>query len=197
MFQFCDIKSSAPLLKYLSDMIGEGRSACPHMTHHPQPTSPSIYPPSSTAPLANTSTPDCTPKAVSHRLQNIKKTGKGNNATGDSATFTPVKGTSGKTATPKTPASGGRGQARPPKTKTLVNPDEVDNDEAMSPSVIRKRGRKPNKTVKEDEGMDDDQEEALLTKKIKMEPGEMENMLLGVGSQFDDYDGNMHADEEV
>jgi hypothetical protein len=123
---------------------------------------------------------------VSHRLNNIKKTGKATNApSGGSAASTPAKATPKKATINKTPGSGARGRGRPPKSKATIEDESQDGseDEVISSSVTRKRGRNGD-------------DEVPTGKKIKTEPGEMEDMLRGVGAQFDEYDGNMAVGDE-
>ncbi|KAH5994294.1 hypothetical protein HBI83_245580 [Parastagonospora nodorum] len=143
IFKFCDIKSSAPLLKCLAKEISG----------------------------------DCTPKAVSHRLANIRNHGKPLPA---STGNTPVKAI----MTPKTPRSCAK--ATPKKSRT---PGESESDsgspegplKSPSPSVKRtsaKRQRSASKVVyAETDGSDVTEEEYIPyggTKKIKREYAEDE-----------------------
>jgi hypothetical protein len=127
---------SKELLEYLANMIGEGKST-----------------PSSQRPTNRL--PGCTPKAISHRLTNIKNTGKpvqDNTTTPTKATQTAAK--SAKATPAKTPGSG-RGCGRPAKNLD-VDGEPTDLHNSLSPSANRKRGRTVDAT--DDTG-----------KKIKME----------------------------
>jgi hypothetical protein len=72
----------------------------------------------------------------------------------------------------------------------------------VSPTVNRKRGRKPKKGVEdvgEEEKVEEEEEDKEVLqprKKIKMEPGELDSLLRGVGAQFQEYDGHM-AHEDI
>lgn len=80
--------------------------------------------------------PDCTPKAVSHRLSNIRKGGTTHANAGAVASTTPTA------STPKTPRS--RAKATPRKKKEVseeVDSDGpqglMDDDEVLSPTAAR------------------------------------------------------------
>ncbi|KAL1608475.1 hypothetical protein SLS60_003417 [Paraconiothyrium brasiliense] len=98
----------------------------------------------------------CTPKAIQHRLSNIKNTGK---PVRDLNT-TPTKASADKEkVTPaKTPGSG-RGRGRPKKQPDADGEPTNDLDGPLSPSTGRKRGRTteatdgaaPGKKVKKEE----------------------------------------------
>ncbi|KAH3976207.1 hypothetical protein HBH64_090440 [Parastagonospora nodorum] len=163
IFKFCDIKSSAPLLKYLAEQIGGGKSCLSFPLHQ--------YVQLLTHPT------DCTSKAVSHRLANIRNHGKPLPA---STGNTPVKAI----MTPKTPRS--RAKATPKKPRTPVESESESGGpegllESPSPSVKRtsaKRQRSASKVVyAETDGSDVTEEEYIPyggTKKIKREYAEDE-----------------------
>ncbi|KAJ4302672.1 hypothetical protein N0V90_001561 [Kalmusia sp. IMI 367209] len=81
----------------------------------------------------------CTPKAVSHRLNNIKNTGKPTR--NPSTAGTPSKTTSAKSTPAKSPGSG-RGRGRPPKKTIEEDVPANDFESAASPLAGRKRGHK-------------------------------------------------------
>ncbi|KAF2026634.1 hypothetical protein EK21DRAFT_115582 [Setomelanomma holmii] len=126
IFKFHDIKSSAPLLKYLSEQIGEG----------------------------------CTPKAVSHRLNNIRNHGKPL-ANGTSPAKTPTT-----PRTPKTPAS--RVKFQPKTNIDTTSESENDGPEGLveSPSARRASVKRAKSTPKRsyaesvDESVDESQEQS-------------------------------------
>ncbi|KAI4941042.1 hypothetical protein J4E86_010542 [Alternaria arbusti] len=139
IFKFHDIKSSAPLLKYLSEEIGG----------------------------------DCTPKAVSHRLTNIRKGGTAH------AVASPTRTAS----TPKTP----RSKAKPvPRKKKAVSEDAdsdgpqglMDDDEVLSPTAAHGKRtlngkRKPTydeTSDKEDEEVEVEDMYVPMAKRVKEEP---------------------------
>ncbi|KAI4915372.1 uncharacterized protein J4E92_009326 [Alternaria infectoria] len=147
IFKFHDIKSSAPLLKYLSEEIGG----------------------------------DCTPKAVSHRLTNIRKGG----TTHAVASPTPAA------LTPKTP----RSKAKPVPRKKKAVSEEVDSDgpqglmdddEVLSPSAARGKRtlngkRKPTydeTSDKEDEEGEVEDEYVPMAKRVKEEPVDEEDVVV-------------------
>jgi len=122
--------------------------------------------------------PGCTPKAVSHRLTNLRKSGKMVNS--GSASSTPIK----KTATPRTPRTpaSGRGGVKAPKSKKMSDADTTFEEEepAPSPSVSRKRGRTSTapKSYAESDATTGDEEEEFTpkSKKVKDEPVEEEGV---------------------
>jgi hypothetical protein len=160
IFQFCEIKNSAPLLAYLAKQIGDGTSRI-------SPTSASLS-------LTFYSI-DCTPKAVSHRLTNLRNTGK------------PLNGSPAKSAasTPKTPKS--RAKKQKPATSESDEPEGLqDEPEAASPLAGKKRRRatpKKNVDYKETDGEDDSDEKEYIPfqgwKKVKKEPVEEERVVFG------------------
>jgi hypothetical protein len=141
--------------------------------------------------LANTTRADCTPKAVSHRLNNIRKSGK--------PVATPSRGTPIKT--PK---------SRAKKQKIVTPADESsgpeglassnDDDEVVSPSMNRKRARStPKKSYAESDQEDgEDEEEVYIPfgRRIKAEPVERNDMFAGVEKDIQ-QEGLEEALEEV
>ncbi|KAH6622330.1 hypothetical protein C7974DRAFT_457382 [Boeremia exigua] len=128
------------------------------------------------APLLNYLTKEigdgCTPKAVSHRLSNLRKSGKP-----VGSTTTPKKASVARA--PRTPASGGRASAKKSVNKDVTS-DESGGEEAVpSPLASRKRTRTrtpktPPKYAESDatSGDDDEGEEEFspVVKKVKTEP---------------------------
>ena len=129
-------------------------------------------------------TPDCTPKAVSHRLTNIRKGGT-TNANGG-AVASPTRTAS----TFKTP----RSKAKPvPRKKKAVSEDAdsdgpqglMDNDEVLSPSAARGKRtlngkRKPTydeTSDKEDEEAEVEDEYVPMAKRVKEEPVDEEGVV--------------------
>ncbi|KAF3053373.1 hypothetical protein E8E11_011744 [Didymella keratinophila] len=119
----------------------------------------------------------CTPKAVSHRLTNLRKSGKMVNS--GSASSTPIK----KTATPRTPRTpaSGRGGVKAPKGKPMTDADTTSEEEepAPLPSVSRKRGRSstaPKSYAESDATVGDEEEFTPKSKKVKDEPVEEEGV---------------------
>jgi len=130
---------------------------------------------------ANTHLPDCTPKAVSHRLTNIRKGG----TTHAVASPTPAA------STPKTP----RSKAKPVPRKKKAVSEEVDSDgpqglmdddEVLSPTVARgKRGRNGGQKVKYDESSEKEEEDlevedeyVPMAKRVKEEPVDDEGVVV-------------------
>ncbi|KAF2128364.1 hypothetical protein P153DRAFT_432033 [Dothidotthia symphoricarpi CBS 119687] len=115
---------------------------------------------------------ECTPKAVENRLYSWKKKNVGGTINGS------TPNTPSKPATPKTPASS-RGRAKAATKKKiqaeqdLLHNDDDDEDEILSPTVNRKRGRSAQKPANyaESGASDDDVEEEYvpLAKKVKQE----------------------------
>jgi hypothetical protein len=133
--------------------------------------------------------PDCTMKAVKNRLYSFKSNGKGTPAKGTaSAKSTPAKNGIKKATPSKTPGSNARGRGKATKAKAFEQDEApVDDEEKVaSPSAGRGLGQKRD--------LGDEDEEKMLGKKIKTEPREMEDMLRGIGAQFDEYDGNLAAE---
>jgi hypothetical protein len=166
IFHFCDIKSSAPLLSYLAKQIGTGTSSSLHPFFH------SISPTSHAT--------DCTPKAVSHRLTNLRNTGKPLNGTPSKSAVTFKAAT-----TPKTPRSRAKKQKLPsPESDSPEGlQDESDGGLEESPLASKKRKRvTPKKTVdyKETSSEDESVEEEYIPlgsrKHVKTEP--VEEMLV-------------------
>ncbi|KAI4906003.1 hypothetical protein J4E90_011001 [Alternaria incomplexa] len=160
IFKFHDIKSSAPLLKYLSEDIG-GDEYTPALQYY------------------------CTPKAVSHRLSNIRKGGT-TNANGG-AVASPTRTAS----TPKTPRS--RAKATPRKKKDVS--EEVDSDgpqglmkddDVLSPAAARGKRtlngkRKPTydeTSDKEEEDLEVEDVYVPMAKRVKEEPVEDEGIIV-------------------
>ncbi|KAI4608175.1 hypothetical protein J4E80_009183 [Alternaria sp. BMP 0032] len=167
IFKFHDIKSSAPLLKYLSEEIGGGEYT-PALQCYRNPISP-----------------NCTPKAVSHRLSNIRKGGT-TNANGG-AVASPTRTAS----TPKTPRS--RAKAAPRKKKDAseeVDSDGpqglIDDDEVLSPTAARGKRtlngkRKPTydeTSDKEDGDVEVEDEYVPMAKRVKEEPVDEEAIVV-------------------
>ncbi|KAJ4988675.1 hypothetical protein SVAN01_05808 [Stagonosporopsis vannaccii] len=117
----------------------------------------------------------CTPKAVSHRLSNLRQSGKPVNPSTPRKTHSTAK-------SPRTPSSG-RARA---SVKKIAKPEAEDTDEELdeelvsSPLVQRKRTRTPKmqKSYAESDASsgDDEDEETFVpqTKKVKAEPVEKE-----------------------
>lgn len=148
---------------------------------------------------------DCTPKAVSHRLTNIKKTGKP--VAGGSAASSPVKKTAAstpkKTATPRakagaaktkktTSASTSASDSEENQPKGLLVEDD-DSEEAATPSMARskrnmstlKRSYTESDQSSEDSEVED--EYMPMAKRVKTEPADEEASLFGGGAvQFGD-----------
>ncbi|KAF1957443.1 hypothetical protein CC80DRAFT_547348 [Byssothecium circinans] len=101
---------------------------------------------------------DCTPKAVSHRLNNIKNTGKMVKGPNDSTTSTPTKASRGAKGKGKSKAKAGGGNGEdldgPPPSPTPT-------------PTPKKRGRK---VKSEEDVFNEEEQEESLTKKIKSEP---------------------------
>ncbi|KAI4913381.1 hypothetical protein J4E85_010835 [Alternaria conjuncta] len=152
IFKFHDIKSSAPLLKYLSEEIGG----------------------------------DCTPKAVSHRLTNIRKGGTTSANAGTVASPRPAA------SKPKTP----RSKAKPvPRKEKAVSEDAdsdgpqglMDDDEILSPTASRgKRTLNGKRKPTYDETSDKEEEEEVevedeyvpMAKRVKEEPVDEEGVVV-------------------
>ncbi|KAF2474165.1 uncharacterized protein BDR25DRAFT_311548 [Lindgomyces ingoldianus] len=139
IFEFVDIKFSKDLLEHLANKIGY------------------VY----------SSSLGCTPKAVNHRLFNMKVKGK---AAGGSAANTPTKA---KPATPKTSGKGkGRGKAAPAFDGDANNP--MDHDEhIIPPTPTKKRGR-PKET----------NAESPAKKKIKAEENDEMGSIFGGSNAY-------------
>lgn len=176
--KFHDIKSSAPLLKYLAEQIGGGE--CIHAFNSISQLQPTLTPQST----------DCTPKAVSHRLNNIRNYGKPL-ANGDSATSTPTKAAT----TPKTPAS--RSKSTATKKKKAADSDgnsdalEGLQEEAQSPSINRKRAREtPKKSYAEPDSSEENEGPAPVPmpkrQRVKSEPEEDLDFGLDLGDVAND-----------
>jgi hypothetical protein len=125
---------------------------------------------------------------VSHRLNNIRATGKPLNAN-RSATSTPTK----PIATPKTPRSKSsatkpKPSAKPVRSSTADSDDSEDlQGLASSPSVSRKRARSKPKTPFAPE-IDDEEDEGPyvpIGKRVKTEPADAD-VEFGVGVGFVD-----------
>jgi len=131
--------------------------------------------------LANTQPSDCTPKAVSHRLTNIRKGGT------TPANASPTRAAS----TPKTP----RSKAKPvPRKKKTVSEDAdsdgpqglMDDDEVLSPSAARGKRtlngkRKPTydeTSDKEDEEGEVEDDYVPMAKRVKEEPVDEEDVVV-------------------
>ncbi|KAJ4322182.1 hypothetical protein N0V94_002530 [Neodidymelliopsis sp. IMI 364377] len=119
----------------------------------------------------------CTPKAVSHRLSNLRSSGK------MTTTSSPAKAPEKAVATPRTPrakvSGGGKGKATPAKKiadEDTTSDGTVEMEEpVVSPSVRRKRTRVQSTPVTYDsastgEGDDDDEEFTPVVKRVKAEP---------------------------
>ncbi|ORX93021.1 hypothetical protein BCR34DRAFT_608664 [Clohesyomyces aquaticus] len=139
----------------------------------------------------------CTPKAVNHRLANMKAKGKAAGAAARPTPVTPTKRSATTTnATPKSTGAGtGKGRGRGKKARALENvgddaePNSMDDAEDLEKLVTpsKKRGR-----PKEDANS----EKAENSKKIKVDEGvEEEGMGMGVGGDMHD-EGFGHEDED-
>jgi hypothetical protein len=143
--------------------------------------------------LPNTPATDCTPKAVSHRLANLRNTGKPLNSTPSKGAGNPKAAT-----TPKTPKSRAKKQklATPESDSPEGLQSESDGLEQESPLASKKRKRAtPKKTVdyKETSGEDESQEQEYIPvqgwRKVKKEPIEDvavtfgENVEVGQGEE--------------
>ncbi|KAH7348111.1 hypothetical protein BKA66DRAFT_576300 [Pyrenochaeta sp. MPI-SDFR-AT-0127] len=115
--------------------------------------------------LANEIGEDCTPKAVSHRLNNIRNTGAARNS--GSVPSTPSR----PHATPKTPRS--RTKATPKKKNNNNNDSDgpeglIDEEEPMSPSDTRaKRAKRPSYV---EAGSVEEPDYVIVNKRVKTEP---------------------------
>ncbi|PVI07634.1 hypothetical protein DM02DRAFT_666546 [Periconia macrospinosa] len=128
---------------------------------------------------------ECTPKAVSHRLNNIKNSGKPAKSATDGATASPIKKTPTKkgTAAPATPRSNKSAKSTAAKKKAIEAGEDGQGAAEDSPTpTARKRGRpkKSNATVSEEDegeaaGEDETEEKSEYfdaepeAKKIKLE----------------------------
>jgi hypothetical protein len=113
--------------------------------------------------------PDCTPKAVSHRLSNIRKGGA------PSGTPAPASATSTPTKTATTPRS--RAKATPRSNKKSEEEAPLDDEEELlSPSAARgkRNTAKKRSYVESDVEGEDDEEEGYVPmgKRMKTEPVE-------------------------
>lgn len=140
--------------------------------------------------MANPIATDCTPKAISHRLNNIRNSGKMTN----SATNTPTKATPNKKTPVKTPASGARGRGRPSKPKVTVDESSPLNDDEVgaSPTLKRKRGGCAKSTPAVENDDEEDNNLHGASKKIKTEFTDPDD--LSVGSQFVDFDDHVYEE---
>ena len=133
--------------------------------------------------LSNTRSTDCTPKAVSHRLNNIRNNGKPlPNGDGRSAASTPTKAAT----TPKTPRGRTKASAtkKQPTRVDSCNSDSdagpegvIDDDEVVSPSAGRGSTRRarstPKRSYAETASSDDVSDVYVpLPKRVKSEPQE-------------------------
>jgi hypothetical protein len=121
---------------------------------------------------------DCTPKAVSHRLNNIRNHGKPL-PNSNSAGTTPVK----VATTPKTPRS--RAKATPKKAAPVDSESDSGGPEGLleSPSARRSSNKRPRSApgYAEADGSDEVEEEYVpFSKRVKVEPVE-EEFQLGKG----------------
>jgi hypothetical protein len=132
---------------------------------------------SSTDPTAT----GCTPKAVSHRLANLRNHGKIAKRKG-STTLIPVRAAASP-RTPRTPTSG-RSRTKDTSTKKPTDNDtasegEEDAESIVSPSDGRKRARysKTPASYAESDAVSDDEDEPFTpkNKRVKTEPAEDED----------------------
>ena len=157
---------------------------CPQLSTAPTLDTALLHPPPHLKFQADTLS-DCTPKAVSHRLSNIRKGGT-TNANGG-AVASPTRTAS----TPKTP----RSKAKPvPRKKKNVSEEAdsdgpqglMDDDEVLSPSAARGKRtlngkRKPTydeTSDKEDEEGEVEDEYVPMAKRVKEEPVEDEGIIV-------------------
>ncbi|KAF1850895.1 uncharacterized protein K460DRAFT_400929 [Cucurbitaria berberidis CBS 394.84] len=141
----------------------------------------------------------CTPKAVSHRLNNIRNSGNNNGTRSSggtrpngSVTHTPTRATS----TPRTPRS--RAKATPNKKKVSSNESDGgpeglldEDDEVMSPLAARgKRGARQSYAEPESE---EEHSDYQMSKRVKTEPidDDNESTLGGVANE------DVEEEEEV
>ena len=151
---------------------------------HSSTTSPSRLEKVTSADDIYSSTADhvtgCTPKAVGHRLSNLRNSGKMLNSGGSSATPKKIPATP---RTPRTPASGRIRAAKASAKKNVDNEtssEDAADEELSSPSVAHKRARtsKGPKSYAESEATsgDDEEEFTPMSKRVKAEPVEDEGV---------------------
>ena len=139
----------------------------------------------------------CTPKAVGHRLSNLRNSGKMLNSGGSSAT--PKK----MAVTPRTPRTPASGRVRAAKASAKKNVDnetsseDAADEELSSPSVAHKRARTskgPKSYAESDATSGDDEEEFTpMSKRVKAEPIEDE----GVAGTISNHTPVEEEDEAV
>ncbi|KAJ4379325.1 hypothetical protein N0V86_005370 [Didymella sp. IMI 355093] len=129
----------------------------------------------------------CTPKAVSHRLANLRNSGKMVNSDGAASTPKKIAATSRLARTPT--ASLGRAKASKGRKTTGgdTTSEDDDGEPIVSPSADRKRTRTSatRKTYAESDATTGDEEEDEFTpksKKVKTEPVEEEGTTGAAGT---------------
>ncbi|KAF1361984.1 hypothetical protein EJ07DRAFT_153563 [Lizonia empirigonia] len=125
----------------------------------------------------------CTPKAVGHRLTNLRNSGKMVNSNGSSVTPKKSVATPKTPRTPKTPASRKACVNLQASKKTSdIDSSSEDDQSVASPVIGRKRARivkAPATYAESDDASDDDDDEEEfkpMSKRVKAEPIEDEDL---------------------